>query len=86
MQRPRAAIPAGTPDPGELTARLFRGLYRAYDLHLVEGIHVVVPKGTPCFAGRSLGDVAQQISRHAGPGAGSARQDIRPAGPAGRTP
>ena len=50
MQRPRPAA-AGTPDPGQLTARLFRGLYEAYDLHLVDGIHVVVPRGTPVSPG-----------------------------------
>ena len=52
----------GKPDTGELTARVFRALYRAYDLHSVQGVHVVVPRGTPCFAGPSLGDVACQIS------------------------
>jgi len=81
MQRPR---PAGA-DPGELTARFFRGLYRAYDLHQVEGIHVAVPKGTPCFASPSLGEVARQISQHAGRD-GLASQGSRAAPPAGRTP
>jgi hypothetical protein len=69
MQRPRAAE-AGTPDPGQLTVRLFRGLYQAYDLHLVGGIHVVVPRGTPCFAGPSLAGIARQISAHAARPAG----------------
>ena len=69
MQRPRPAA-AGTPDPGQLTARLFRGLYEAYDLHLVDGIHVVVPRGTPCFAGASLAAIARQISEHAARPAG----------------
>jgi len=32
MQRPRPAA-AGTPDPGALTERFFRGPYQAYDLH-----------------------------------------------------
>ena len=50
------------PDPGDLTARVFRALYRAYDLHSVQGVHVVVPRGTLYFAGPSLGDVARQIS------------------------
>jgi hypothetical protein len=56
--------PAGVvkPDSGDLTARVFRALYRAYDLHSWQGVHVVVPRGTPCFAGPSLGDVARQIS------------------------
>jgi hypothetical protein len=45
--RPAAAV---KPDPGDLTAWVFRALYRAYDLHSVQGVHVVV------------GDVARQIS------------------------
>ena len=57
--RPAAVV---EPDSGDLTARVFRALYQAYDLHSVQGIHVVVPRGTPCFAGPSLGDVARQIS------------------------
>ncbi len=85
MQRPRPGA-AGTPDPAELTVRLFRGLYQAYDLHQVEGIHVAVPKGTPCFASPSLGEVARQISDHATREAGPARQDSRAAAPARRTP
>ena len=57
--RPAAVV---KPDSGDLTARVFRALYRAYDLHSVQGVHVVVPRGTACFAGPSLGDVARQIS------------------------
>jgi len=52
-------------DPAELTARFFRGLFDAYDLHSVRGVHVVVPKGTPVFAGTTLTEVAWQISEHA---------------------
>jgi hypothetical protein len=59
--RPAAVV---KPDSGDLTAPVFRALYRAYDLHLMQGVHVVVPRGTPCFAGPSLGDVARQISDH----------------------
>ena len=55
---------ASRPGGDELTARVFRALYGAYDLHSVEVVHVVVPRGTPCFAGSSLGDVARQISDH----------------------
>jgi len=65
MQRPAAT--ASTPDPAELATRFFRGLYQDYDLHHVGGIHVAVPKGTPCFAGPSLAAVARQISQHPGP-------------------
>ncbi len=77
MQRPRP----GASDPDELAARFFRALYQAYDLHQVEGIHVVVPAGTPCFAGRSLGAIARQISQHDD----LARPGGRPASPAGIT-
>ena len=49
---------------GKLTARVFRALYPEFELRTVEGLHVVVPRGTPCFAGSSLGDVARQISDH----------------------
>jgi hypothetical protein len=59
--RPAAVL---EPDSGDLTARVFRALYQAYDLHSVQGIHVVVPRGTPCFADLSLGDIARQISNH----------------------
>jgi hypothetical protein len=79
MQRPRPAAAAGTPDPAELTARFFRGLYQAYDLHQVDGIHVVVPKGTPCFAGRSLADLARRVSNHDARPAGGAPGDLAPA-------
>lgn len=60
----RGGESAGDPDRDELTARMFRALYGAYDLHSVEGLHVVVLPGTPCFAGPSLGDIARQISDH----------------------
>lgn len=59
----RPAAVAGL-DPDELTARMFRALYGAYDLHSVKGLHAVVPRGTPCFAGPSLGKIAWQISDH----------------------
>jgi hypothetical protein len=51
-------------DPGrdELTLRLFRAMYPEFDLRTVGGIHVVVPRGTPWFAGTSLGEIARQIS------------------------
>jgi len=57
--RPAAVV---KPDSGDLTARVFHALYRAYDLHSVQGVHVVVPRDTPCFADPSLGDVARQIT------------------------
>jgi hypothetical protein len=60
----RGGDTANRPGGDELTARVFRALYGAYDLHPKEGIRVVVPRGTPYFAGFSLGDVARQISDH----------------------
>jgi hypothetical protein len=39
----RLAAVAG-PDLDELTARIFRALYRAFDLRTVDGTHVVVPE------------------------------------------
>lgn len=78
MQRPWSAAA----DSGKLAARFFRALDQAYDLHQVEGIHVAVPTGTPCFADRSLGAIARQTSQHDD----LARQGCRPAPPAGITP
>ena len=60
----RGGDTASGPGRDELTARVFRALYRVYDLHSVEGIHIVVLRGTPCFAGSRLGDVARQVSDH----------------------
>jgi hypothetical protein len=59
--------PAGEPGRDELTARVFRALYAEYDLRTVQGIHIAVPRGTPWFAGPSLGDIARWISRHRQP-------------------
>ena len=50
--------------PTDLAARLFRALYTDYDLHTIGGIHVAVPKGAPCYAGRSLSEIARQVSDH----------------------
>jgi len=56
------------PVPADLTVRFFRGLYGAYDLYSVRGVYVVVPVGTPVFAGTTLTEVAWQISEHASGG------------------
>jgi hypothetical protein len=53
--------PAG-PGRDELTLRVFRALFAEFDLRTVGGTHVVVPRGTPWFAGSSLGEIARQIS------------------------
>jgi hypothetical protein len=71
-----APAAAGQPGPGDLTARLFRALYRDFDLHDVGGLFIVLPKGTPWFAGHSLGDIARQICDQRPPGPGAS-----PAGP-----
>jgi hypothetical protein len=57
--------------------RIFRALYTEFDLRTVVGTHVVVPRGTPWFAGPSLGEIARQISEYAHP-----REDRPP----GRSP
>ena len=57
-----APAAAGQPGRDDLTARIFRALYQEFDLRTINGIYVVVPKGTPWFAGHSLGDIARQIS------------------------
>lgn len=59
------ATPAGQPPPDDLTAaRVFRALYTQFDLHTVGDTHIAVPKGTPCFAAPSIGQIARQISDH----------------------
>lgn len=61
-----ATVPAGERHPAhdELTIRVFRALYREFDLHTVAGTHIAVPKGTPLFSDVSLGSIARQISEH----------------------
>jgi hypothetical protein len=59
--------PAAQPGRDELTLRVFRVLYAEFDLHTASGLHVVVPRGTPWFAGPSLGEIARQISEHEHP-------------------
>jgi hypothetical protein len=60
MTSPRASHP-----PRDLAARLFRALYTDYDLHTIGDIHVAVPKGAPCYSGRTLSEIARQVSdRH----------------------
>jgi len=55
---------AMSPVRDELTVRLFRAMYAEFDLRTIGGIHVVVPRGTPWFAGHSLGEIARQISKY----------------------
>ena len=84
MTRPSPADPGRAPRD-DLTPRVFRALYRAFDLHTVGGTHIAVPAGTPCFAAPSLSEVARQISVHrhpepaAPPAIPSGQLDRRPA-------
>lgn len=48
----------------ELTIRIFRALYREFDLLTIGATYVAVPKGTLWFSGVSLGSIARQISEH----------------------
>jgi hypothetical protein len=55
------------PGRDELTRRVFRALFTEFDLRTAGGTHVVVPRGTPWFAGPSLGEIARQISEYEHP-------------------
>jgi hypothetical protein len=48
--------------PRDLAARLFRALYSEFELRTFGDLHVAVPRGTPWYAGRSLAEIACQIS------------------------
>ena len=86
MPRPRAVpAPPGTPELAGLPARFFRGLYRAWDLHCIDGIHVAVPKGTAVLAARTLAELARQIGARTARGTAPERSQVSAAGPAGRT-
>jgi hypothetical protein len=50
------------PGGDDLTARIFRALYKEFDLREINGTYVVVPRGTLWLAGPSLGDIARRIS------------------------
>ncbi len=63
------STPPGRPGRDDLTPRVFRALYGEFELRTVEGTHVVVPLGTPWFAGPSLGEIARQISEYEQPNA-----------------
>ena len=65
MTCPEPLTPATQPLPDNLTARVFLALYQDFDLHTITGTHIAVPKGTPCFAASSLGEIACLISDQA---------------------
>ena len=86
MPRPRAVpAPPGTTEPAGLPARFFRGLYRAWNLHCIDGIHGAVPKGTAFLTARTLAELASQIGDHTARGTAPQRSEIIAAGPPGRT-
>jgi hypothetical protein len=62
MTGTQPTTPAGGYARDDLTARIFRALYQGFDLHRIGEAYLAVPKGTPCYAGPSLGDIARQIS------------------------
>jgi hypothetical protein len=62
-----APAAAGQSSRDDLTSRIFRALYQDFNLRTINGIYVVVPKGTPCFASSSLGEIARQISEYEHP-------------------
>jgi hypothetical protein len=58
------ANPPGPPRRADLTAIVFRALYPGYDLHAIgSGLHVAVPRNTPCYAHPSIAAIARQISQ-----------------------
>jgi hypothetical protein len=71
---------AAQPGRDDLTRRIFRALYAQFDLRTIGATHVVVPTGTPWFAGDSLGEVARQISEYEHPN-GTGRRAAAPADP-----
>ena len=73
-----SAASASQPGRDDLTARVFRALYAQFDLHTVGGTHIAVPKGSCCFAGPSLGEIARQISDHEHPDPPARVRDILP--------
>jgi hypothetical protein len=56
--------PPAQPGRDDLTPRIFRALYAGFDLRTIGAAHVVAPRGTPWFAGHSLGEIARQISEY----------------------
>ena len=69
--------PATPLRPGDLPAIVFRALYPGYDLHVISGTYLILPKGTSWHAGPSLGAIARQLSQQqpglAGPAPGRTR-------------
>jgi hypothetical protein len=51
-----------TRPPRDLTAAVFRALYRDHDLHTHGTLHIVTPAGTPVYISGSLGQIARQLT------------------------
>jgi len=66
-RQPRTGTPPTRPGPDALAGRVFGTLFADFDLVTIDGTHIAVPKGAPCSAGRSLGEIVRQISQHAFP-------------------
>jgi len=66
-------VTSATPD--NLTAIVFRALYRDFDLITIGVVHIVVPKGTPLLTGDSLGEIARRISAASAPAPGAPHRD-----------
>jgi anti-sigma regulatory factor (Ser/Thr protein kinase) len=62
--RRSSASAAGLPGRDDLTPRIFRALYRGFELRTLGAVHIVTPKGAPVFISGSLGQIACQISDH----------------------
>jgi hypothetical protein len=56
--------PATPLRPSDLPAIVFHALYPGYDLHVISGTYLVLPKGTSWHANPSLGAIARQLSHH----------------------
>jgi hypothetical protein len=54
--------PAIPPRRGDLPAIVFRALNPGYDLHVISGTYLVLPKGTSWYVAPSLGAIARQLS------------------------
>ena len=74
MTAPAFTAPAARPDRDDLAARVFRALDTGSGLHALGSTHTVVPAGTPCPSGPSLGATARPISVVPVPGLEPARR------------
>ena len=57
-------IPVGQPPPDDLTARVFRALYQAFDLHTIGGTRPAPPAPPGASPARAAADLARALARH----------------------